>query len=259
MNRLRDKVAVITGSGQGMGEGIARLFAAEGAKVVISNRNTETGKAVTASINEQGGEAIYQRADVAVESECRALIDRAAQQFGKIDVLVNNVGWSARGNIEDTTVEMWDTVFAINVRSAFICAQQAVLYMKERQRGSIVNIGSVNSYIGESKLMAYSASKGALMTLTKNLASYLNRYRIRVNQLNVGWTLTPNEHVVKTEVERKGEDWLEQAIKTRPWGRLLTPHDIALAAIYFASDESECITGSVLDMEQYPVGGPIDR
>jgi NAD(P)-dependent dehydrogenase (short-subunit alcohol dehydrogenase family) len=259
MNRLRDKVAVITGSGQGMGEGIARLFANEGAKVVISNRKTETGKAVTASINEQGGEAIYQRADVAVESECRALIDRAVQHFGKIDVLVNNVGWSARGNIEDTTVEMWDTVFAINVRSAFICAQQAVHYMKERQRGSIVNIGSVNSYIGESKLMAYSASKGALMTLTKNLASYLNRYRIRVNQLNVGWTLTPNEHVVKTEVERKGEDWLEQAIKTRPWGRLLTPHDIALAAIYFASDESECITGSVLDMEQYPVGGPIDR
>jgi len=259
MNRLRDKVAVITGSGQGMGEGIARLFAAEGAKVVISNRNQETGKAVTASINEEGGEAIYQRADVSVVSDCRALIDRTIQHFGKIDVLVNNVGWSARGNNEDTSVEMWDTVFAINVRSAFICAQQAVRYMKDRQRGSIVNIGSVNAYIGESKLMAYSASKGALMTLTKNLASYLNRYRIRVNQLNVGWTLTPNEHVVKTEVERKGEDWLEQAIKTRPWGRLLTPHDIALAAIYFASDESECITGSVLDMEQYPVGGPIDR
>ena len=259
MNRLRDKVAVITGSGQGMGEGIARLFAAEGAKVVISNRNAEAGKAVAASISEQGGEAIYQRADVAVESECRALIDRAVQHFGKIDVLVNNVGWSARGNIEDTTVEMWDTVFAINVRSAFICAQQAVLHMKERQRGSIINIGSVNAYIGESKLMAYSASKGALMTLTKNLGSYLNRYRIRVNQLNVGWTLTPNEHVVKTEVERKGEDWLEQAVKTRPWGRLLTPHDIALAAIYFASDESECINGSVLDLEQYPVGGPSDK
>jgi NAD(P)-dependent dehydrogenase (short-subunit alcohol dehydrogenase family) len=259
MNRLKDKVAVITGSGQGMGEGIARLFASEGAKVVISNRNQETGKAVTASINEEGGEAIYQRADVAVESECRVLIDRAVDHFGKIDVLVNNVGWSARGNIEDTSVEMWDTVFAINVRSAFICAQQAVRYMKEKQRGSIVNIGSVNSYIGESKLMAYSASKGALMTLTKNLASYLNRYRIRVNQLNVGWTLTPNEHVVKTEVERKGEDWLEQAVKTRPWGRLLTPHDIALAAIYFASDESECINGSVLDLEQYPVGGPSDK
>ena len=259
MDRLKDKVAVITGSGQGMGEGIARLFAEEGAKVVISNRNEVTGKAVAASINKQGGAAIYQRADVAVESDCRALIDRTYEHFGKVDVLVNNAGWSARGSIENTSVEMWDQVFAINVRSAFICAQQAVRYMKERQSGSIINIGSVNSYIGESKLMAYSASKGALMTLTKNLASYLNRYRIRVYQLNVGWTLTPNEHLVKTEVEHKGEDWLEQAVKTRPWGRLLSPRDIALAAVYFASDESECITGSVVDMEQYPVGAPPDR
>jgi NAD(P)-dependent dehydrogenase (short-subunit alcohol dehydrogenase family) len=259
MDRLKDKVAVITGSGQGMGEGIARLFAEEGARVVISNRTDETGEAVAASINKQGGEAIFHRADVSIESDCRALIDRTVEHFGQIDVLVNNVGWSARGNIEDTSVEMWDSIFAINVRSAFICAQQAVRFMKERQRGSIINIGSVNAYIGESKLMAYSASKGALMTLSKNLAGYLNRYRIRVNQLNVGWTLTPNEHRVKTEVERKGEDWHEKAVKTRPWGRLLSPRDIALAAVYFASDESECITGSVLDMEQYPVGGPLDR
>jgi NAD(P)-dependent dehydrogenase (short-subunit alcohol dehydrogenase family) len=256
MNRLQDKVAVITGAGQGMGEGIARLFAEEGAKVVISNRSEETGKAVAASINKLGGEAIFQRADVSVESDCRALIDKTVEHFGKIDVLVNNVGWSARGNIENTSVEMWDTIFAINVRSAFICTQQAVQFMKERQRGSIINIGSVNAYIGESKLMAYSASKGALMTLTKNLASYLNRYRIRVNQLNVGWTLTPNEHVVKTEVEGKGDDWLEKAVATRPWGRLLSPRDIALAAVYFAGDESECITGSVLDMEQHPIGAP---
>jgi NAD(P)-dependent dehydrogenase (short-subunit alcohol dehydrogenase family) len=104
--------------------------------------------------------------------------------------------------------------------------------------------------------MAYSASKGALMTLTKNTANYLSRYRIRVNQLNVGWTETPNEHRVKVEEEGKGADWLAEAIKTRPFGRLLLPKDIALAAVYLASDESECITGSVLDLEQYPVGAP---
>ena len=128
--------------------------------------------------------------------------------------------------------------------------------MKERRQGSIINIGSVNAYIGEPKLMAYSATKGAMMTLSKNTASYLNRYRIRVNQLNVGWTLTPNESRVKTVEEGRGEDWLEEAVKTRPWGRLLSPRDIALAALYFASDESELITGSVLDLEQYPVGAP---
>src|SRR5574341_865459 len=256
MNRLRDKVAVITGSGAGMGEGIARLFAEEGARVVVSGRDEEKGRAVTEDIVSQGAQAIFIRADVSTEADCRALIDRTVEHFGQIDALINNVGLSTRSTIEDTTVELWDKLFATNVRSAFICMQQAVKYMKERRRGSIINIGSVNAYIGEPKLMAYSATKGAMMVLTKNTASYLNRYRIRVNQLNVGWTNTPNEHRVKMEEESKGANWLEEAEKTRPFGRLLLPRDIAMAALYFASDESELITGSVLDLEQYPVGAP---
>jgi len=256
MNRLKNKVAVITGSGSGLGAGIARLFAEEGAHIVVSGRNEEKDKAVAVDIVAQGSQAIYIRADVSIEADCRALIDRCVEHFGRIDVLVNNVGLSTRGTIEDTTVELWDQLFATNVRSAFICTQQAVRHMKEHRTGSIINIGSVNAYIGEPKLMAYSASKGAMMTMTKNLAGYLNQYRIRVNQLNVGWTNTPNEHRVKMEEEGKGENWLEKAIATRPFGRLLLPRDIALAAIYFAGDESECVTGSVLDIEQYPVGAP---
>jgi NAD(P)-dependent dehydrogenase (short-subunit alcohol dehydrogenase family) len=259
MNRLKDKVAVVTGSGSGMGEGIVRLFAEEGARVVVSGRDEAKGEAVASEIAAQGAQAVFIRADVSVETDCRALMDKTVEHYGMIDVLVNNVGLTTRGTIEDTTVELWDKLFATNVRSAFICMQQAVKYMKERglkkaQGGSIINIGSVNAYIGEPKLMAYSATKGAMMTLTKNTASYLNRYRIRVNQLNVGWTLTPNEHYVKTVEEGRGEDWLEEAVKTRPWGRLLLPRDIAMAALYFAGDESELITGSVLDLEQYPVG-----
>jgi len=256
MGRLQDRISVITGSGAGMGEGIARLFAAEGSAVVISGRDEAKCQAVARSIVDDGGRAIVVRADVSNEMDCRALVDRTVEELGRIDVLVNNVGVSTRGTIEDTSVELWDRLFATNVRSAFICMQQAVSHMKSRQRGSIINIGSVNAYIGEPKLMAYSASKGALMTLTKNTANYLSRYRIRVNQLNVGWTETPNEHRVKVEEEGKGADWLAEAIKTRPFGRLLLPKDIALAAVYFASDESECITGSVLDLEQYPVGAP---
>ena len=256
MNRMKNKVAVVTGSGSGMGEGIARLFAEQGASVVISGRDVEKGEEVAADLVRQNRQAIFHRADVSIETECRSLIDKAVQHFGQIDVLVNNVGLSTRGTIEDTTVELWDQLFATNVRSAFICAQQAVKYMKERRTGSIINIGSVNAYIGEPKLMAYSATKGAMMVFTKNTASYLNQYQIRVNQLNVGWTMTPNEHRVKVEEEGKGENWLADAVKTRPWGRLLAPQDIALAALYFASDESELITGSVLDMEQYPVGAP---
>jgi NAD(P)-dependent dehydrogenase (short-subunit alcohol dehydrogenase family) len=256
MGRLQDRIAVVTGSGAGMGEGIARLFAGEGGRLVISGRDEKKGQGVADSIVKSGGQAIFQRADVTIEDDCRALIDAAVTRYGRIDVLVNNVGLSTRGNIEDTTVELWDRLFATNVRSAFICMQQAVRHMKTHRRGSIINIGSVNAYIGEPKLMAYSASKGALMTLTKNTASYLNRYRIRVNQLNVGWTDTPNEHRVKVQEEGKGDNWLEEAVLTRPFGRLLVPRDIGLAALYFASDESECITGSVLDLEQYPVGGP---
>lgn len=256
MDRLKDRVAVVTGSGSGLGEGIVRLFAAEGARVVVSGRDEKKPAAVADDINSNGGRAIWVKADVEHESECRNLIDETVGRLGQIDVLVNTVGWSMRGNIEDTTVEEWDRVFALNVRSSFICSQQAVKYMKERRYGSIINIGSVNAYIGEPKLMAYAASKGALMTLTKNLASFLNQYRIRVNQLNVGWTLTPNENRIKIEEEGKGENWIDEAVKTRPWGRLLSPLDIAWAALYFASEESELITGSVLDMEQYPVGAP---
>ena len=247
-------MAVVTGAGAGMGEGIARLFAAEGARVVIADKVEAAGEAAAARIREEGGEALFVPTDVRREADCRRLVDRAVERLGRLDVLVNNAGISTRGTVEDTSAETWDDVFAVNVRGPFLCTQQAVPYMKEAG-GSIVNIGSVNAYIGEGKLSAYSASKGALMTFTRNSASHLGRYRIRVNQINPGWTLTPSEHRYKLE-EGKGEGWAEEAVRTRPFGRLLTPRDIALAAVYFASDESACVTGSVLDLEQYPVGAP---
>jgi NAD(P)-dependent dehydrogenase (short-subunit alcohol dehydrogenase family) len=238
-----------------MGAGIARLFASEGASVVVSDKNEASAAAAAASIRKEGGQAISQRADVSAEADCRALIAQTVTTYGRIDVLVNNAGISTRGNIENTSAEMWDQIFATNVRGAFLCMREAVGHMKQQRSGSIINIGSVNAYIGEPKLMAYSASKGALMTLTKNTASYVNQFGIRVNQLNPGWTDTPNEHRVKRE-EGKGDSWIAEAVRTRPFGRLLLPRDIALAALYFASDESQCITGAVVDLEQYPVGAP---
>jgi NAD(P)-dependent dehydrogenase (short-subunit alcohol dehydrogenase family) len=179
----------------------------------------------------------------------------ATERFGGLDVLVNNAGIFTRGDLESTTLELWERIIAVNLRAPFLCMQEAVTHMKASRRGSIVNIGSVNAYIGQPNLHAYSVSKGGLMTMTRNAAAYLSAYRIRVNQLNVGWTLTEGEHRVKL-AEGKGEDWVEDALRTRPFGRLLLPQDIAHAAAYFASDESEMVTGSVLDLEQYPVGGP---
>lgn len=255
---LHGKVCVVTGSTSGIGHGIATYFAELGATVVVHGRNAERGAEIVAQLRAAGGggDADFAQADLTDETACRGLIQHAVERFGQIDVLVNNAADTSRGTIESQPVALWDQIFATNVRAPFILMQEAVAHMKPRQRGSILNIGSVNAYIGEPKLCAYSASKGALMTLTRNAASFLNQYRIRVNQLNVGWTLTEGEDKVKREVEKKGDHWLEEAIKTRPFGRLLLPRDVAYAVGYFASDESAVITGTIMDLEQHPVGAP---
>jgi NAD(P)-dependent dehydrogenase (short-subunit alcohol dehydrogenase family) len=255
MPSLQNKVALVTGSSSGIGRGIAEYFGALGAQVVVHGRDESEARAVRDRIRAAGGQAESFLADLAGVEPCRALVRFSVEHYGGIDVLVNNAASVARGYIEDAPVELWDAIMAVNLRAPFLCLQEAVKSMKRRGGGSIVNIGSVNAYIGEPKLGPYSVSKGGLMTLTRNAAASLNRYRIRVNQLNVGWTLTEGEERVK-RAEGKGPEWLAEAIATRPFGRLLSPHDIALAAAYFASDDSALITGSVTDLEQYPVGAP---
>lgn len=255
MTTLEHKVVLVTGSSSGIGRGIAEHFASIGARVVVHGRSEQETLAVAARIRAAGGTAATVLADLAEVEACRRVVHFTIEQFGGIDVLVNNAASVARGYLEDAPVELWDATMAVNLRAPFLCLQEAVKSMKTRGGGSIVNIGSVNAYIGEPKLGPYSVSKGGLMTLTRNAASTLNRYRIRVNQLNVGWTLTEGEHRVK-RAEGKGSEWLEEAVASRPFGRLLSPHDIALAAAYFASDDSALITGAVTDLEQYPVGAP---
>jgi NAD(P)-dependent dehydrogenase (short-subunit alcohol dehydrogenase family) len=255
MPTLTDRVAVVTGSTSGIGRGIARHFASLGAAVVVHGTNTAQGEAAAAEISASGGRALFVPASLTDTDDCQTLIRTAAREFGRIDVLVNNAADTSRGTIESVPLAVWDRILAVNLRAPFILMQAVIPHMRAHGGGSILNIGSVNAYIGEPKLCPYSVSKGGLMTLTRNAAAFLNQYGIRVNQLNVGWTLTEGEHRVKL-LEGKGEGWLEDAVKTRPFGRLLEPQDIAYAAAYFASDESACITGSVMDMEQYPVGAP---
>jgi NAD(P)-dependent dehydrogenase (short-subunit alcohol dehydrogenase family) len=253
-HRLDGKVTVVTGSTSGIGRGIAEHFAQIGSDVVVHGLDEAGGRETVRRVRAEGRKAEYFDGDLTREEVCRTLIRFAADRFGAIDVLVNNAGDTGRGDLEHIPVARWDTIMAVNVRAPFILLQESIPRMRARGGGSVINIGSILAYVGEPKLGAYSVSKGALMTFTRNAASLLNRDRIRVNQINVGWTLTEGERRVKREQEGKGEEWIAEAIATRPFGRLLAPKDIAYAAAYFASHESECITGSVLDLEQYPPG-----
>lgn len=255
MPSLANKVAVVTGSTSGIGRGIAEHFAALGARVVVHGRDEARAREIVERLRRAGHDADAVAADLGDVEDCRRVVRFAIERYGGVDVLVNNAASTARAYLEDAPVELWDRIMAVNLRAPFLCLQEAVKSMKSRGGGSILNIGSVNAYIGEPKLGPYSVSKGGLMTLTKNAASTLNRYRIRVNQLNVGWTLTEGEERVKRE-EGKEAGWLQEAIATRPFGRMLLPEDVALAAAYFASDAAALVTGAVLDLEQYPVGAP---
>jgi NAD(P)-dependent dehydrogenase (short-subunit alcohol dehydrogenase family) len=254
---LSGKTALITGATSGIGFGIAEHFASIGAAIVIHGRTADDADAAAARLRQHGFDATSTSADLRDVSACRQTVQSAIAWHGGLDVLVNNAGMVDRAYLEDAPIELWEDIMAVNLRAPFVCLQEAVKSMKRRGGGSIVNIGSVNAYVGAPKLGPYSVSKGGLMTMTRNAAAALNRYRIRVNQLNVGWTLTEGEQAVQTKQGTR-KDWLTDAVAMMPFGRLLTPREIALAAAYFASDDSALITGSVLDLEQAPIGAFAD-
>lgn len=252
---LAGQVAVVTGSTQGIGAGIVRRFVEAGARVVVHGLESHQpqGEKLVKEIESSGSEALLVVGDLKQETHCRDLIRRAMGRFGQLDILVNNAGIVTRGSLETTSVALWDEMFATDLRAPFILCQEAAIFMKPRSSGCIINIGSVLAYIGFPSILAYSVAKGGMMTLTRNLAESLKQYRIRVNQINPGWVLTEGEHHVKSVVEGLGENWLEEALKTRPFGRLLSPADIANAALFFATN---VISGAILDFEQMPFGAP---
>lgn len=253
MASLKGKIALVTGSTSGIGKGIASHFLSLGASVIVHGPDLAGAKAIADSMR-SAGDVDAVAGDLRHVEPCRQIVRDVVQRRGGIDILVNNAATVARASMEDATVDQWDTIMAINLRAPFLLLQEAVKSMKTRGGGSIVNIGSINAYVGLTQLGPYSVSKGGLMTMTKNAALALGRYRIRVNQLNVGWTLTEGEDAVQRS-DGKGPDWLKDAVKTRPFGRLLLPADIANAAAYFASDDSAVVSGAVIDVEQFPLGG----
>jgi NAD(P)-dependent dehydrogenase (short-subunit alcohol dehydrogenase family) len=250
------KSVVVTAGAQGLGLETARLLAERGAAAItICGRNEAKGQAAAAELEKLGARALFVRADLANPEECFTVVDRAAQMFGKIDSLINCCGTSTRGTLESTTVALWDYIFAVNVRAAFLLIQRAVPVMRSGgQGGTIVNVGSVAAHGGAPYISAYCAAKAALLILTKNFANSLRWDRIRVNALNMGWTATPGEHEVQTQIHGLGEDWLEHAAAQQPFGRLLAPLDVARALAFLASDESGLMTGSIVDFDQTVIG-----
>lgn len=253
MNRLDGKIAVVTGGTQGLGAAIARRFAQVGAAGLLTcGRNAAKGKAVAAEISKDAGIPVeFTTADLAEVDSCREVIRAADQTFGRIDVLVNAAALTDRGNLLNTSQDLFDRMFAINVRAPFFLMQEAVKVMiRENTQGSIVNIGSTSERAGQPFIAAYCASKGALATLTRNTGYALLRNRIRVNQLDIGWMASDGEDRIQREFHGAAPDWLAKAAADQPFGRLLAPEEVARAVAFLASEDSGMMTGSVIHFDQ---------
>ncbi|WP_172330111.1 SDR family oxidoreductase [Mangrovicoccus sp. HB161399] len=257
MNRLDGKIAVITGGTQGLGAATARIFAAAGAEgLVICGRGAEKGRKVAAEITEETGVPVaFAAADLGVTAEAQGVILEAKRVFGRVDVLVNAAGLTERGTLLDTSPELFDRMFAVNVRGPFFLMQEAArLMIRQGIEGSIVNIGSVSELAGQPFISPYVASKGALASLTRNSAFALMRNRIRVNQLDIGWMASDNEKALQA-AERGDPDWLDKVAEGMPFGRLIDPVEVARAALFLASEDSGMMTGAVIPFDQSVWGG----
>jgi NAD(P)-dependent dehydrogenase (short-subunit alcohol dehydrogenase family) len=253
ISSFHNKVAIVTGGTQGLGAEIASLLAKRGVQaLVICGRNQANGLAQAQKIlRETGVPTHFVQADLANVEGCRRVVAEADSRFGKVDILVNAAGLTDRGNILDTSPELFDRLFAVNVRAPFFLMQEVVKVMRrQNSEGCIVNIGSMSAMAGQPFLAAYCASKGALATLTKNTAYALLRNRIRVNGLNIGWMASDGEDRIQREFHHADDDWLAKAAAQQPFGRLISPQEVARSVAYLCSEESGLMTGSIIEFDQ---------
>ncbi len=247
---------VVTGSTQGLGAAVAHLLAQRGAAgLIICGRNEHKGAEQVRQLAELECNAHFVGADLAEIDSCRRIIAAADKHFGRLHGLVNCAGMSDRGSIVDTTPELFDRIFAINVRAPFFMMQESIkLMIRDKIEGAIVNIVTISSHGGQSFLTPYAASKGALATLTRNVAFSTLRNRIRVNGLNIGWMDTPHEHEIQRQYHDANSDWLQEAEQQQPFGRLLKPEEVARSVAFLLSEESGMMTGALIDLDQGVTG-----
>ena len=247
MKRVNNKVALITGAGLGIGKATALLLAEQGAKLAITDINDETGKSLADEINAAGGVAKFWHLDTTEEDNVSNVFFEVVNEFGSIDVLVNNAGIAG---VEKPTHEIskkeWETLMAVNVTGVFLCIKHVIPYMLESSGGSIINMSSIYGLVGAGDLPPYHASKGAVRLMTKNDAILYAKKNIRINSVHPGFIMTPLVEALAQESPLGAEAFKQQLADAHPVGHVGEPIDVAYGVLYLASDESKFVTGSEL-------------
>ena len=245
--KLKDKVAIVTGSSKGVGEGIARVFYREGAKVVVICRSEEAGEKMAEELGGAEGKALYVKTDVTKSEDVEKMINKTIDAFGQLDILVNNAGYHISKNVEETSMEEWQFIQNTNLRSTFMCSKYAIPHLRAA-KGNIINISSMVGVVGQPNAGAYSATKGGQIAMTKGMAIDFAPDGIRVNVICPGWIQTPLV-----------EDWFSQQKDPQaarkyiygqhPLGRIGTIEECGTVAAFLASDEASFITGAVIAVD----------
>ena len=246
--KLRDKVAIVTGSSRGIGEGIARVFSREGAKVVVVCRTEEVGLKMAEELGVSKGRATFIKTDVTSSQSIQNMINRTIETFAKLDILVNNAGYHISKSVEDISEQEWEFLINTNLRSTFLCSKYAIPHLR-RTRGNIINISSMVGLVGQPNAGAYTATKGGQIAMSKGMAIDLAPDGIRVNVICPGWIQTP---LVDDWFNQQDdpEAWRKYVFKQHPVGRIGTIEECGRAALFLACDEdSSFITGITLNVE----------
>ncbi|MFT3847664.1 MAG: SDR family oxidoreductase [Propionivibrio sp.] len=252
LNRHTETAAIVTGGAQGVGYAIARQLAREGCtRLYLAGRDAAKGERAVAELKELGATARFVALDLQDVAACLSLVDAAVAEFGMVNALVNAAALGARGTLLDTSVELWDQMFNTNVRGPFFLMQGFVKHrIAQGGGGAIVNILSQCAHCGQSYLSPYSSSKGALATLTKNVANAYRHNRVRCNAILPGWMDTPGEDVTQRKYHGATDGWLERAEASQPMGQLCKPHQLAGLASYLLGGDAGVMTGALIDYDQ---------